>query len=96
VPTTAKDFYGGERLAVSYLRFKEIADIEILNVGKNNCPNRSGRWRYGEGLTGTAYGEKSPERLAQRNGYRDRDWETRAGSSTGPSCTRSIRSTAHR
>ena len=31
------------------------------------------------GLTGGAYGEKSSERLAQRNGYRERAWETRAG-----------------
>ncbi len=30
-------------------------------------------------LTGAGYGEKNPERLAQRNGYRDRTWETRAG-----------------
>ena len=28
------------------------------------------------GLTGAGYGEKNPERFVQRNGYRDRDWQT--------------------
>jgi putative transposase len=30
-------------------------------------------------LTGAGYGEKSPARLVQRNGHRERNWQTRAG-----------------
>jgi putative transposase len=31
------------------------------------------------GLTGAGHGERSPERINWRNGYRERDWQTRAG-----------------
>jgi putative transposase len=33
-----------------------------------------------EGLTAAGYGQRSPDRLNSRNGFRDRVWETRAGS----------------
>ena len=31
------------------------------------------------GLTGAAHGEHSETRIKQRNGHRERDWQTRAG-----------------
>ncbi len=32
-----------------------------------------------QGLTGAGHGERTPDRINHRNGYRDRVWETRAG-----------------
>ena len=32
-----------------------------------------------DAICGAAYGERSPERVNTRNGYRDRGWDTRVG-----------------
>jgi len=33
-----------------------------------------------DALCGAPYGERTPERINRRNGYRERDWDTRVGS----------------
>ena len=51
-----------------------------------------------EALCGAGHGERSEARTNQRNGYRDRDWQTRAGSvelrSGSRSCGRAVTSRA--
>ena len=67
---------------------KDMMDVQAL-IGKTGdgdflremigfAAQRLMEMEVGE-RTGASYGEKDPERVAQRNGYRERDWETRAG-----------------
>ena len=44
-----------------------------------------------ETLAGAGYGERSPQRQTQRNGYRDRRWQTRAGDVTGKGSRKGVR-----
>ncbi len=57
---------------------EQALDAELLREMIRFAAQRPMELEVGE-LTGAAYGERSAERLAQRDGYRERDWQTRAG-----------------
>jgi len=65
--------------ALSWLRKQlESADVDVLReMVKVFCERLMGA--EVDALCGADYGERSPERVNRRNGYRERPWDTRAG-----------------
>ena len=57
---------------------EKSADATFLREMIGFAAQRLMELEVGE-VTGAGLGERSPERLVQRNGYRERDWQTRAG-----------------
>ncbi len=66
-----------ERMALQAL-FEKTPDADFLRHMIGFAAQRLMELEVGS-LAGAAHGEHSPERLVQRNGYRERDGQTRAG-----------------
>jgi len=57
---------------------EKTADADLFREMIGFAAERLRELEVGE-LAGAGYGEKSATRKAQRNGYRERDWHTSAG-----------------